>query len=138
MPDDVPTRCVDPHARLLDARRIGDEDELIAFAQAEHHASAVAEHRTVHGCFEARCIGEDGRHWLLRAAWGVLRSSQSIVWRDVTAVTPLAVGVPARPGGCARDPEPPPLVTDMSPQSPAAAALALSLRGFLQCDSSVS
>jgi hypothetical protein len=78
MPDDVATRRVDPYARLLDARRVGDEDELIALVQTKYDAGAIAEHRAIHGCFEARRIGEDGRHWLLRAAWGV-RSFQSIV-----------------------------------------------------------
>src|SRR5690349_7670261 len=113
MSHDIAARRMDPHARLLHAGRIGDENKLIAFAEAEHHTSAVTEHRAIHGCFEARRIGEDRRHGLLRAAWGV-RSSSSIVWRGVTAVTSLALGVPARPGGRPRDPEPPPLVTDMS------------------------
>ena len=32
MPDDVATRRMDPHAGLLDAGWVGDENELIAFA----------------------------------------------------------------------------------------------------------
>ena len=57
MADDVAARGVDPYAGLLDARRIGDEDELITFTQSVDDARALAEDGPVDGSLEARRIG---------------------------------------------------------------------------------
>src|SRR5215208_2756877 len=116
-----------PHARLFDTGGIGNEDELIALAQTVDDARALAEDGPVDGGLEARRIGEDGRHGTPPGRSGRARPSHNSMSRPAFLPRGDAPAVPAR--RTVRDPEPGPLVTDMSLQSPAVVAHGLSLRG---------
>src|SRR5688572_14148553 len=60
--DDVAAHRVHPDARLLDAWRVGDQDQLVPLAQSMHDAGALTEDGPVDRGLEARRIGENRRH----------------------------------------------------------------------------
>jgi hypothetical protein len=74
MPDNIAAWRMHPNAWLVGSRWIGNEDELIAWAQPMQDLIALAEHRAVDGCLEFTRSGQNGRH--IRTVRRVTQSGQ--------------------------------------------------------------